>query len=78
MTSTLSSKGQITLPKTIRDQLCLGPGDKVEFLVMEDGRIEMVPVTLPITGLKGMTPKPQCPVTLEEMGEAIRKRAGRL
>lgn len=34
MTSTLSGKGQITLPKAIRDQLCLGPGDKVEFLVM--------------------------------------------
>ena len=31
MTSTLTSKGQITIPKNVRDQLSLKPGDQVEF-----------------------------------------------
>lgn len=77
MVSTLSSKGQITLPKAIRDLCHLVPGDKVEFLVRDDGRIEMVPVASPLTRLKGMTPKPPHAVTLEEMDAAIRRRAGR-
>ncbi|MGP0591879.1 AbrB/MazE/SpoVT family DNA-binding domain-containing protein [Nitrospira sp. T9] len=35
--ATLISKGQITLPKEIRGQLKLQPGDRVEFLVGPDG-----------------------------------------
>ncbi|MCA9457205.1 MAG: AbrB/MazE/SpoVT family DNA-binding domain-containing protein, partial [Nitrospira sp.] len=42
--ATLTSKGQITLPKKIREQLKLQPGDRVEFLVGTDGRITVWPV----------------------------------
>ncbi|MBN6741620.1 AbrB/MazE/SpoVT family DNA-binding domain-containing protein [Acidithiobacillus sp. MC6.1] len=77
MLSTLSSKGQITLPKTLRDLCQLAPGDKIEFLLHEDGLIEIIPVTMPITHLKGMIARPTQPVSLEEMESAIRRRAGR-
>lgn len=52
-------------------------GDRVEFLVLEDGRVELVSATAPVTKLRGMLPAPTIPVTLEEMEAAVRKRAGR-
>ncbi|GJL56490.1 MAG: AbrB family transcriptional regulator [Nitrospirales bacterium] len=75
--ATLTSKGQLTLPKEIRDQLKLGPGDRVEFLVGSDGRITVWPVTSDVKTLKGMIPKPKKPVTLEAMRAAIRRRGRR-
>ena len=43
MTSTVTSKGQITLPAEIRKRLNLQPGDKLDFIVREDGTIEVHP-----------------------------------
>ncbi len=39
-TTTISSKGQLVLPKAIRDELGVKPGDKVVF-VMRQGLIEL-------------------------------------
>jgi len=75
MQSTLTSKGQITLPKKLRDILHLRSGDKVEFVVDEDGNVMVIPVTSPITRLKGMVPPPEKAVSLEDMEEAIAEGA---
>ncbi|HVA55113.1 MAG TPA: AbrB/MazE/SpoVT family DNA-binding domain-containing protein [Gammaproteobacteria bacterium] len=75
MLSILSSKGQITLPKDLRDLLKLRSGDKVEFLLQENGRVELVPVTANVTCLKGLLPKPRRKLSIAEMDAAIRKRA---
>lgn len=75
MLSILSSKGQITLPKDLRDLLKLRSGDKVEFLLQENGRVELVPVTSSVACLKGLLPKPKRKLSLAEMDAAIRKRA---
>jgi len=75
MLSILSSKGQITLPKDLRDLLKLRSGDKVEFLLQENGRVELVPVTANVTRLKGLLPKPRRKLSIAEMDAAIRKRA---
>lgn len=75
MVSVLSSKGQITLPKDLRDRLNLRIGDKVEFLIQENGRVELLPVTSSVKHLKGSVPKPRRKLTLEEMDAAIHKRA---
>ena len=77
MGSSITSKGQVTIPKDIRDRLKLQTGDKVEFVVDEEGRVELVPVTASVTRLKGMLPKPKRAVTLEAMDMAIRARAAR-
>jgi antitoxin PrlF len=37
--STLTSKGQVTIPKQIRDALGLTPGSTVDFAVNRDGEI---------------------------------------
>ncbi|MBP8306304.1 MAG: AbrB/MazE/SpoVT family DNA-binding domain-containing protein [Burkholderiaceae bacterium] len=43
MSTTLTSKGQVTIPKPIRDALNLQPGMSVEFLVNKDGEVVLHP-----------------------------------
>ena len=71
MQATISSKGQVTVPKPIRDKLHLKSGDKVDFILEDDDGLRVVPVTASVTRLKGMVPKPESPVSLEEMDAAI-------
>jgi AbrB family looped-hinge helix DNA binding protein len=76
-TAVLTSKGQTTIPKDVRDYLGLRPGDRIEFVLTEDKTVLLKPATRPVTDLKGFLPKPPKPVTIEQMNAAIRKRAGR-
>ncbi len=71
MLATLTSKGQITVPSAIRKQLKLQPGDRLDFVLREDGHIEVIPVRSSLAALKGAVPKPKRPVTLAEMDAAI-------
>ncbi len=75
-TSTITSKGQTTIPKEIRDRLHVQPGDRIEF-VIQDGTVVVRAANRKISDLRGFLPKPKKPVTLEQMDAAIRKRAGR-
>ncbi|NOS73562.1 MAG: AbrB/MazE/SpoVT family DNA-binding domain-containing protein [Methyloglobulus sp.] len=70
-TSTITSKGQITIPAAVRAALGISTGDRVEFVQVESGRFELLAATLPVSALKGMVKKPNKPVTIEEMNEAI-------
>lgn len=70
MESTITAKGQTTLPKAVRDALGVGPGDRVRYVVL-DGEVRLLR-TQPVTNLQGMLARPnQRPVSLEEMDEAI-------
>lgn len=69
--ATLTSKGQITLPKTVRTELGLGPGDRIDFVRLEDGNFAIVPATQALKSLKGILGKRAKPVSLEEMDAAI-------
>ncbi len=44
MATKLTSKGQVTIPKPVRDRLGLQPGDSVEFDLAPDGRIVIAKV----------------------------------
>ncbi len=72
--SRLDRKGRTTVPKAVRRRLGLKPGDKIHFLVEDDGRVVMLPVTLHIRDLRGSLPKPLKPVSVEQMSETARKR----
>lgn len=74
--STMTSKGQMTVPKAIRDQFHLKTGDRIEFVV-EDGRIVLLPATRTLAQLGEILPAAPRKVTLEEMDQAIRERAVR-
>jgi antitoxin PrlF len=70
-TATLTSKGQITLPKEVRDRHKLKPGDSVEFVV-ENGKTWVRPRNLRAIDLAGILHRPGMkPITVEEMDEAI-------
>jgi AbrB family looped-hinge helix DNA binding protein len=73
MESTLSVKGQATIPKAIRDHLHVGPGDQIKFFVHPDGHVVILP-KLPASSLKGIV-RPRRRVSLEEMDTAIAKGA---
>jgi antitoxin PrlF len=75
MSATVTSKGQITIPKGVREKLKLQTGDKLEFLVQEDGTAKVVPVTSSIKELSGMIPKPKKAVSLNDMDKAIEQGA---
>ncbi len=76
MQATITSKGQVTLPKPIRDKLHLEAGDKIDF-TLEGDSLRVTPVTASVTQLKGMVPKPAVPVSLEEMDAAVARAAAR-
>lgn len=76
-TSTLTSKGQTTIPKDVRERLNLHPGDRLEFVIDEDGRVVVLPASVDASELAGMLKRPAKPVTVEGMNQAIRKRSGR-
>jgi len=67
----VTSKGQVTLPKALRDKLHLSAGDRIEFVVGQDDTVRLVVKQSSVTQLKGMLPKPRQPVSLEEMEAAI-------
>ena len=53
-TATITSKGQMTLPKEIRDRLGLRPGDKIDFIFGSDGQLVVKPRTLHVQQLFGL------------------------
>ena len=74
-TSTVTSKGQITLPRDVRQVLGLSAGDKVDFVEVEGG-FKLVPLRKDVRALKGrFAGRVKRPVTLEEMDDAIAQAA---
>jgi antitoxin PrlF len=69
MESAITTKGQATIPKAIREHLHLKPGDRVKFFVHPDGTVFLLP-KIPVSALRGIV-KARRRVTLEEMEEAI-------
>ena len=73
----ITSKGQITIPKPVRDGLGVESGDRVEFVELERGVYTVVAATRDVRDLKGMIPKPAKAVSVEDMNKAVRRRAVR-
>jgi AbrB family looped-hinge helix DNA binding protein len=79
-TSTLTSKGQVTIPKKIRERLGLQVGERLDFRVQPDGTLVVEPER---RGRLGRVPgllhhlAGERPVTVEEMNEAIARQVRR-
>lgn len=75
-TSTLTSKGQITVPKPIREHLHVAEGDQVDFAIAANGDVIMHRITGPISALAGLLHRPnRKAVSQEEMDNAIANTA---
>jgi antitoxin PrlF len=70
--ATLTSKGQVTLPKSVRERLGVETGDRLEFIESEQGFL-VIAATRDIRSLKGIVGRPKKPVTLDDMNKAIEK-----
>ncbi len=74
-TATMTSKGQITIPKAVRTALALEAGSRLSFLVREDGVVEMRPETVDLMSLFGAIQPRVKGVSVQDMSEAIRRSA---
>jgi AbrB family looped-hinge helix DNA binding protein len=73
--TTLTTKGQVTIPKSIRDSLKLHPGDKVELVVTEKGEAIFRPVSKKVADVFGRLYKHgKKPVSIGDMDAAIRQK----
>lgn len=68
---TMTSKGQITIPKVVRDELGLEPGTRVGFHRNDQGHYELRREQRPLAALAGSLPFAGPPKSLDEMDDAI-------
>lgn len=79
--SSVTRKGQVTIPAEVRRHLGLGVPDKVAFVLAEAGRIELRPATLTLGALRGIVPAlpgPQSPDFEDQIAAAMEEEAARI
>jgi len=73
--STITAKGQTTIPKKIRTHLKLRPGDRIDFIVQDNGKVMLEPATLDARDLEGILHRPGMKaVSVRDMAKAVKKR----
>jgi AbrB family looped-hinge helix DNA binding protein len=70
----VTSKGQVTIPASVRAALGLDAGSRVEFVDTGNGQFAIAAATENVQSLKGMLKRPAKPVSIEEMNKAITAR----
>ena len=73
---TMTSKGQITVPKDVREALQLTPGTKVSFTRNEDGDYVISTKRRKLSDLAGILTYRGPAVSLDDMDRAIAEAAG--
>ena len=74
-TATLTTKGQVTIPKEVREHLGIDTGDRLSFVVQEDGSVMVKPLTRHVRELAGLLRRPgQRPVPINQMDVGIARR----
>jgi AbrB family looped-hinge helix DNA binding protein len=72
MLASITSKGQVTLPKPIRDRLGLDAGDRLDFEVLADGSLHARPVRCGLGGVLGVLQRPaRAALSVEAMDDAV-------
>lgn len=74
-TATVTSKGQVTIPRKVREALRLRPGDRIDFVLGEDGEVRVRAGEVDVSELRGLLRRAgRRPITLEAMEDAIARR----
>jgi len=77
-TATLTTKGQITIPREVREHLGVDVGDRLSFIVQDDGTVVVRPLTRHVRELGGLLLRPgRRTVSLAEMNQGIARRMRR-
>ncbi len=73
--ATITTKGQVTIPKSVRDSLMLSTGDKIEFVVTNKREALIKPISKKVDEVFGVLHKPgRKTVSVEEMDAKVRLR----
>ncbi len=70
LNSVITSKGQTTLPKAVRETLGVEPGDRVRYVIFDNNEVRIIPMR-PLSRLFGFCNYDGPSVTLEDMDRAI-------
>ena len=70
ISSVITSKGQTTLPKAVRESLGVAPGDRVRYVMLDNGEVRIIPIR-PLSRLFGFCQYDGPPATIEDMKQAI-------
>jgi antitoxin PrlF len=70
----LTGKGQVTIPKQIREYLNLDTGSKIDFVIDENGDVKVIPLNVAVEDLSGILHREGMKsASIEEMEQAIIK-----
>jgi len=73
--ATLTTKGQVTIPKQVRETLKLHSGDKIEIIVTKNREALIRPISKKVDDIFGKLYRPaRKTVSVDSMNDAIRKR----
>ena len=73
--ATLTTKGQVTIPKQVRETLKLHSGDKIEIIVTKNREALIRPISKKVDDVFGKLYRPaRKTVSVDSMNDAIRKR----
>jgi AbrB family looped-hinge helix DNA binding protein len=73
--ATITTKGQVTIPKSVRDSLMLSTGDKIEFVVTDKREALIRPISKKVDEVFDLLHNPgRKTVSVEEMDAKIRQR----
>jgi AbrB family looped-hinge helix DNA binding protein len=73
MASTVTRKGQVTIPKKIREYLEIDTNDQVEF-VLREGAVVLEPVTRSVADFRGFLKGAQAPADAKSVRAAVKAR----
>ena len=72
--SILTSKGQITIPKTVRNRLNLKTGDKIDFEI-QNGTVKLIPVSKSVSDVFSiLSGKIQKSYSIEQINNQLKKK----
>ena len=73
----ITSKGQITVPKAVRETLALKAGDRMSFVIHEDGTVTVEAETVELPSLRGVLKSNGRHVSVDQMNDDVRRAAAR-
>jgi antitoxin PrlF len=77
LTATVSSKGQVVIPGDVRKRLGLVQGSILRFVLDADG-VRLLPAAGDVRRLKGRLPRPEVPVTVDDMNRTLAERRAKI
>ena len=75
--SRITSKGQITVPKAVRETLALASGDRIAFVIHNDGTVTVEAETIELKSLRGVLKSGRTHVSIQQMRDAVQQAATR-